>query len=152
MQPGIEHTIDDLLVAGEVDGLHASALVDNGRGGSLLADTEARRPGGIDSADEAALLHLRCLDLFERSAERSAGILGGHCGVWGGGGGGLYGEGILDEAELSNNQNTIFLLSVTAHRRAISPRTSAILPTAATSHKSTSRLMIIFIYRHMDTQ
>jgi hypothetical protein len=53
-----------LLVAGEVDSLRTADLLREGRGDGLLCGNEARS-AGVDSGNERALLHLRCLELSQ---------------------------------------------------------------------------------------
>jgi hypothetical protein len=81
-------TVDLLLVAGKVDGLH-TALLDKGIGG--LGGLSQSRPGGsVDGGDESPLLNGRGLSsLAEGAAESSGCGAGGHCDViverrWGG--------------------------------------------------------------------
>lgn len=74
-------TIHDLLVASKVDGLLASSLLNNGGRSSFESWLQAGS-AGVDSADEGALLDLRSLELPQRGAKGSAGVLGGHCDVW----------------------------------------------------------------------
>jgi hypothetical protein len=73
-------TVDVLLVASEVDGLH-TALLDEGIGG--LGSLGERRPGGsVDGGDESPLLDGRGLSSLSEGAAESSGCgAGGHCDV-----------------------------------------------------------------------
>jgi hypothetical protein len=82
-------TVDVLLVASEVDGLH-TALLDKGIGG--LGGLGESRPGGsVDGGDESPLLDGRGLSSLPEGAAESSGCgAGGHCDViverrWGAG-------------------------------------------------------------------
>lgn len=71
------HTVDILLVAGEVDGLDTALL--NERSGGLGGLGESRPGGGVDGRDESPLLDGRGLDgLSQGAAESSAGGAGSH--------------------------------------------------------------------------
>lgn len=72
------HTVNQLLVAGEVDGLDTSLLDKSTRRG-LDGGLEAGPACCVDSGNEGALLDLRSLELPQRGAESSAGVFGGHC-------------------------------------------------------------------------
>jgi hypothetical protein len=74
------HTVDVLLVASEVDGLH-TALLDEGIGG--LGGLGESRPGGsVDGGDESPLLDGRGLSSLPEGAAQSSGCgAGGHCDV-----------------------------------------------------------------------
>lgn len=73
-------TVDVLLVASEVDGLH-TALLDEGIGG--LGSLGESRPGGsVDGGDESPLLDGRGLSSLPEGAAESSGCgAGGHCDV-----------------------------------------------------------------------
>ena len=72
------HTVDVLLVAGEVDGLH-TALLDKGIG-SLGSLGQSRPGGSVDGGDEGPLLNGRGLDSLPEGAAESSGCgAGGHC-------------------------------------------------------------------------
>ena len=72
------HTVDILLVASEVDGLH-TALLDEGIG-SLGGLGQSRPGGSVDGGNEGPLLDGRGLDSLPEGAAESSGCgTGGHC-------------------------------------------------------------------------
>jgi hypothetical protein len=73
-------TVDLLLVASEVDGLH-TALLNEGIG-SLGSLGESRPGGSVDGGDESPLLDGRGLSSLPEGAAESSGCgTGGHCDV-----------------------------------------------------------------------